>query len=41
MEYKDFQSATGVVRIKNADIQSGRIANPPERKFFLTRIAMN
>ena len=31
--YKDFQSDKCLFRIKNADIQCGRIANPTERAF--------
>ena len=30
--YKDFQSEKCLFRIKNADIQCGRIANPTERE---------
>ena len=31
--YKDFQSDKCLFRIKNADIQCGRIANPTERVY--------
>ena len=31
--YKDFQSDKCLFRIKNADIQCGRLANPTERAF--------